>query len=333
MSLIEGRTEFVSIATVLPDFYEDNGIIQKDVDESLLLKWAEDKISDITTDRQLSHKLAWLSIYNYKVDDFPKDLVTINEVAYRASAPKDSCGIRGYEITQYAQQTHEEGCTLELNVVCPSCHKTGCNCRTEGIVVDINTAFEIAHPEMYYSKYAKVSRFGYGNSVYGADWKLLCPSDNDWFGINKHLPDCANLTCTECPGTYRLNPPVMETSFEEGEILISYMGMERDSNGDIMIPKHRDVFDAILHHLTYKWYRREYIKKREASDRVIYLEAQQMAEIATTKAITRIGTPSFAEFSKFWSKNKWSKIDNAYTKLMAGKAPIAKLPSRNIYNS
>lgn len=334
MSLIGNKTEYVSIQTILPDFYDDNNIVQKDIDESLLIKWAEDKTIDITTDRQLTHSLAWLSVYNYKAD-IPSGLVNINEMAYRLSPPKDSCGIRGYEITQYAQTTHEDGCMLEINVVCPNCHKTECNCNTEGIVVDINTAFEVSHPELYYSKYSRVGRFGYGNSIYSPAWSILCHTDNDWFGLNKHIPNCASITCKECPDTYRLNPPTIETSFEEGEILLSYMGRMRDKNGDIMIPKHRDVFEAILQHLTYKWYRREYISKRDPSDRAIYMEAYQLEKEATDRAITRLGTPSFEEFSKFWSNNKWVKMDDAYTSLMNGGEPIVNLgrKQRNIYKS
>lgn len=333
MSLIGNKTEYVSIHTVLPDFYEDNNIVQKDVDESLLIKWAEDKIQDISTDRQLSHKLAWLSVYNYKAD-LPSDLAIINEIAYRKEPPKNSCDTRGYEIVQYAQQTHE-GCNLEMNVVCPACHKTGCNCHTDGVVVDINTAFEVSHPEMYYSKYLRVGRFGYGNSIYSPDWKILCHTDNNWFGLNKHLPGCANIHCKECPDTYRLDPPIIETSFEEGEILLSYMGRMTDANGDIMIPKHRDVFEAILQYLTYKWYRREFMMRRDPSDRAIYQEALALSDRATDKAIARIGMPSFDEFSKFWANNKWAKMDNAYQNLMQGHAPIVSLNSkqRNIYRS
>jgi hypothetical protein len=113
------------------------------------------------------------------------------------------------------------------------------------------------------------------------------------------------------------------------------MGRMRDKNGDIMIPKHRDVFEAILQHLTYKRYRREYLRRRDPSDRQVYLEAYQLAEVATNKAITRIGTPSFAEFSKFWANNKWVKMDNAYTNLMNGNAPIVNLQhkQKNIYKS
>jgi hypothetical protein len=334
MSLIDNKTEFVSLHTVLSDFYDDNGIVQQDIDESLIEKWAEDKIMDISTDKQLSHKLAWISVENYKAD-LPSDLVIVNEIAYKKTNPSDSCDIRGYEITQYVQQTHDPECNLEINVACNKCHKKQCDCNTGDIVVDINTDFEIAHPELFYSKYLKVGRFGYGKSIYSPEWHILCRSNNDWFGLNKYLPDCANIHCRECPDTYVINPPTIETSFEKGEILISYMGRKRDVNGDIMIPKHRDVFEAILQHLTYKWFRREYIRRREASDKDIYLEAYQLAELATTKAITRIGTPSFAEFSTFWSMNKWVKMDSAYSNLLEGEPPYETLhrKQRNIYKS
>jgi hypothetical protein len=154
MSLIDNKTEFVSLHTVLSDFYDDNGIVQQDIDESLIEKWAEDKIMDISTDKQLSHKLAWISVENYKAD-LPSDLVIVNEIAYKKTNPSDSCDIRGYEITQYVQQTHDPECNLEINVACNKCHKKQCDCNTGDIVVDINTDFEIAHPELFLFKVFK----------------------------------------------------------------------------------------------------------------------------------------------------------------------------------
>lgn len=333
MELVANRTEKVSLNTVLSDFYEDNGIVQKDIDESMILKWAEDETFDNITDRQLVPRFAWLSVCNYKAD-LPSDLVIINEIAYRIKPPTDSCGNREYEITQYVQDTHE-GCEIEINVICPACHKTECSCNSNDIIVDIGTSFEISHPEMYYSKYAKVGRFGYGKSVHDPNWNILCHTENDWFGVNKHMPGCANLHCRECPHTYRIEPPNLDTSFEDGEVLISYMGRELDENGTIMIPKHRDVFEAILQHITYKYYRREYLMRREASDRAIYQEAKFLRDEARVKARVRLSTPSFAEISKFWSKNKWSKIDNAYSNLLDGCAPVVDLKGkqRNIYKS
>ncbi|MCO6499028.1 MAG: hypothetical protein J5I47_01450 [Vicingus serpentipes] len=333
MELVNNKTEHVSIYTVLSDFYEDNNIVQKDVDESLILKWAEDYLPNLITDQQLIHRLAWLSVIDYKVV-YPRDLAIINEIAYRLEPPKDSCDVRGYEIVQYVQQTHED-CYLEMNVVCPSCHKTGCDCNTGDVVVDINTAFEVSHPELFYSKYAKVGRFGYGSSIYSNKWKILNFTSSDWFGINRHLPGCANIACKESPHSYKFDPPVLETSFQEGEILMSYMGKMLDDEGRIMIPKHRDVFEAILQHITYKWFRREYLNTLMSQYKEIYREAKLLRDEAEMKANIRLSTPTFQEFAAFWSQNKWAKMDSAYTNMLDGHAPISTIhkQNRNIYKS
>lgn len=332
-NLINNKVEYVSINTVISDFYEDNDIKQKDIDESLLLKWAEDKINDIPHTYQLKTKIAWLDVSEYRAE-FPKDLSIILEIAYKKTERKDDCAVRGYQIVQYVQDTFE-GCELELNVKCPACHKTECNCHTDGVIVDVDRAFQIANPQLYYDQYRKVGRFGYGASIYDERWKILGHTDSDWFGLNKVIPGCANLECKNCPESYRVSPPNIDTSFEKGELLVSYMGRELDADGNIMIPKHRDVFEAVLQYLTYKYYMREFKKSRDSSDRVIYQEAKVLCDEATRKATTRLETPSFDDFSKFWSMNKWTKMDSAYDNLVNGGLPLSTVKHRhkNIYKS
>lgn len=311
------NTEFISIRTSLADFYEDNKIKQQDVNEDELLKWATDKGMDLMPSALLRPSVAWVDVNNYKGNK-PKNLQIVLEMAYRLDCPKMTCGQRGYQITQWIQGT-EEGCELEINLVCPACHKTGCGCNEDEIIVDIGTGWDVNHPEQYYDQYVKVGRFGYGTSVYDPNWKILCYSDNRYHGLNQHLPGCASTYCVECPHSYRLDTPTIETSFEEGEILVSYLGRILDETGEIMIPDHRDVREAMLQYLTYKYFRGLYLLKRDPSDKDIYLEAKQLMREATDSARAKLTMPSFKEFSRFWAKNKWSKIDSAYENLLDGK--------------
>lgn len=324
--------DYVSYHAALADFYEDNKIVQTDANESLIQKWTLDKIEDFTKVIPTTPSIAWLSVDNYKADK-PIGFTNILEVGYRIKPKKTSCKDKGYQIVQYVQDTHQ-GCELELNVVCPDCHKSDCNCQSEDIIVDINEAWKISHPEIFYEKYVKVGRFGYGHSIYDPGWKILTYTSNDFFGLNKHIPGCSNIYCKECPHTYRLNGPTIETSFEKGELLVSYMNALRDENGDLMIPKHRKVFEAILEWNTYKWYRRESLNSGDAKDERASEKAYIRSRNATVEALAKLKVPSFEEFSKFWSKNKWSKMDTAYENLLKGNAPIVNIDeSRNIYKS
>lgn len=334
MTQIANKVANISSKKLLADFYEDNGIKQQDIDESLLMKWIDDKAGDVISDRNLIHQLDWLDVNNYKAT-LPKNLSIINEISYKVKKSNKSCQVKGYELTQYVEDVH--GCKVEYNVDCPKCHipKDDCGCAIKDVSIEINRSFEIAHPEMFYSKYASVGSFGYGYSVYSEKWRILPHSSSDYFGIKKHLPECANLHVKECPDSYVINPPVIETSFEKGELLISYMGIMRDEDGFLMIPDHRDVFEAILQYLTYKWYRREYLMRRDGSDKGIYQEAKFLCDEATNKAIARLSMPSFQEVSRVWSNNQWSKIDSAYTNYLNGGKPIETISKerRNPYKS
>ena len=327
------KVESVSIYTALADFYEDNNITQSDVNESLLLKWTDEVTESIITDQQLIPKISWVPVSNYKayLKDQPQIFL---EVAYRLEPSTTSCKNMGYQIVQWAEQL-DDGCTLEYNLDCPECDNRDCNCADiAGMTVDITRSWEISHPEAYYSNYVKVGRFGYGNSVYTDQFKILTYSDNAWQGLNKHLPGCAMIYCKNCPQSYTWEPPFIETSFEKGELLISYLGKKRDENGNIMIPKHRYVFEAILEHLTYKYYRMKFLDTGGNIERNIYTEARANRDLAIYKANAVLGMPSFEEFSKFYSINKWQKIDNAYENLLNGDDPYVTIDrGRNIYKT
>lgn len=332
MILKNNKVEYISASEILSDFYDDFNIDGGD-DEPLLLKWIEDKISQFNIPQQLIHRVAWVSVMNYKAD-LPKDLNIINEVAFRLDGGKSRKGGRGYQLTQFVQNTHED-CQIELNVVCSSCNTSTCNCNTEDIIVDVNAAFEMAHPEMYYSKYAKVGKFGYGKSIYSNNWGILSQNDSEWFGVNQTIPGCANIHCHDCPNSYKILPPKIETSFEEGELLISYMGVKKDEDGRLMIPLHPDVLECVNEHLTYKWFRRQFIKTRDNGDRLIYSEARQLSKEAKQKAEMSLNFPSFDEFSRFWANTKWSKMSSAYENLMGGGVPVntQKKGGKNPYRS
>lgn len=320
------KVDYVSIHTVKPDFYEDNGLVQKNIDESLLIKWATDEVSDWNLDTQKTQSIAWLTVRNYKFE-LPNNTYKILEIAYKQDKSNESCGIKGVQITEWANDTL--GCEVTSQVNCKD-ECDGCGDHAlKDVVIDVTRNWEITHPEIYYDKYVKVGRFGYGNSIYSPKWKLLSATTNDFFGMNMHLPGCANLYCRECPESYRINGRTVETSFEKGEVLVSYLGTPVDENGDVMIPNHRDAFEAILQHLTYKWFHRQYVRYRKPSDKQISMEAMQLRDQARIRVMSRLGTPSADEFGAFWYKNKWSKMDSAYSNLMKGYAPITDLRRKN----
>lgn len=308
------RVDYVPITEVIKDFVEDNDSTEVEIDEELLKKWALNVIELINTDQQLVHKIGLFDVRNYKVKK-PEDFSMVCEVAYRLEPVKQTCS-RQEQIVQWVQGTDSD-CELEINVVCPKCKKTGCTeCGQNTAIVDVDRIWEQSNAFLHHiNKYSTVSRFGRGKSVYDPNFKLLRFAGGDWDGISRHFPNCMNLQETE-NHTYSFNPPNIELSFEKGEILLSYLAKKTDGKGDLMVPDHPTVYEAVLDYLTYKWHRKIYFKTKRSEDYRAYKDAQQMSEVSIGRSRSALQIPGFQEFSAWLRKNKYYRVNNAYDNLL-----------------
>lgn len=324
---------FRSIKTAVSDFVEEMDLKTEEVDESLLKKWALGATKWILTDIQYEHKVILLNIENYKAK-LPDDFMMVCEASYRYYRDDCSTKERRDRIVQWVQGTYDEDCHLEINAICSKCKKTNCSCDTGAVVVDVDRIWEMAHPEIYYRHYTKIGRFGYGKSVYNPKFNLLQYASNDFFGVGNHIPGCACLQCPECVETYRLNSPNIEVSFETGELLLAYLAVRTDENGDLMVPDHEDVFDAISNHLRHKWYLKLYTKSRDDKDFRDANFFKQEREVSIGRARSALQIPSFVEFSNWLKKNRYYKANSAYENLMENGRPFIQREyhtSRNKY--
>ena len=325
------KVEHISIMAAIQDFVEDHDLDETEIDEELLKKWALTVINLIKTDQQLVQKVALLDVRNYKVKS-PIDFEMVCEVSYRLDKP-DDCPSNQQQISQWVQGT-EEGCELEINIVCPKCHKTGCTeCGQNEVVVDVDRIWEQSNAYLnHITKYSRVSRFGQGTSTHTPEFRLLSYAKSGYEGISRHFPNCMNLK-EQCEHSYSLNLPNIELSFEKGEILLSYLAKQLDENGDLMIPNHELVFEAIVDYLTYKWHRKVYFRSREVKDYRAYKDAQAMSDISIGRARSALQIPGFQEFTAWLKNNKYYKIDNAYDNLMNHGVPLHfdRFRGRNTY--
>jgi hypothetical protein len=318
------KTSFVSILAPIYDWIEDNGIRNDEISESMLVKWATDPIKWVKTTDQHAHRITILQVENYKAE-LPNDFELIAQVAGKVDPriPCENCEKQGRpsekfrnkttreQMVQWLHSTLERECELELNLKCPRCHETTCDCTTPAIEVDVDRAWEMSHPEIYYGHYTRIGRFGYGPghdpySYYTDEFRLMRYATNDYFRTNAFLTDCPNVDCRECHLSFILEPPYIEVDFARGELLLSYLGKKLDENGDLMVPDHPDVFSAIYWHLEYKWWWREYRRKNNQNDFRKFKEAERQREDAIGMARSALTNPEFHEF-KVWLDNNWAR--------------------------
>lgn len=300
---------------MVADFIEDMGFDQKLIDDELYKKWAIDATKLISTDEQLKHNIALLTVKNYKAE-LPDDIKIVCEVAFKQNKEEEKCGSKKERIIQYTQSTADD-CEIEINLKCPKCHKfecKGCNNHND-VVVDVDRIWEMSNTHYHYSsKFMRVSHFGQGYSAHTDMFRLMRHTTSDWFGV-QHMPKCLNLNCPQCVEEYSIQFPNIEVSFEEGELLISYLGQMTDENGDIMVPNHPSVIEAISEHLHFKHFKRDYAISKRMEDYRAYVDARQHRDQAIGRARSAMQIPSFQDWTQYLSKNKNIILDNALENL------------------
>jgi hypothetical protein len=342
----------VSLKSAVLDWIQDNGLGHEEIDEPMLLRWAADGVAWCSTKEDLKHRIVILRVENSRArlpDDFELLCQAASNVEYKppcdcSNEPKpDCCGkksmprnnrmvrTRKEDIVQWVQGSLEKDCELEINLKCPTCHNTSCECETPAIEVDVDRIWEMAHPELYYGHFTRIGRFGNGpglNSPYASyytdKFKLMNHTTNEFHRLNHFVTDCPNVNCDNCYKEFTLALPYIEVDFEEGEILLSYLGKHLDENGIIMIPDHPDVHEAIVNHLDYKWYRLQWKKTKDAADGRISQEAMALREMHIGYAKSELDMPSYLKFKEYLEKSSFMKRLPAWSSDYMGK----KVPDR-----
>lgn len=295
------KTNYVGLNSVISDWVEDSG--SDSVQESILRRWAMDVVKLVSTDEQLVHRIGLLDIKNTKVR-LPDDFKLVCEVAYKQPEPTEECfNVSGRtRVSQWVQNT-PNGCEIEINLKCPKCQGTECTCTSPVIEVDIDRIHQAAHPEYYYKHFTRRSVWGEGISVYNPKFILMTPTPKTL--RTSHIPGCRNAkSVNDC--AYSINQPFLETNRSEGEILLSYMGWMMDESGDIMIPDHPDVHNAIFYALEFKYFWRKWRNTGELKYARIYKEAKQNKREAIGAARSALQIPDHNEFTE-WVENTWLK--------------------------
>lgn len=335
------KTRFVSSKNSILDFIQDVDFDgqQGEIDEPLLMKWATDCLRWINTEEQLHHRIGILQIKNSRVK-LPDDFKLLAQVAAHPwhHGPCDHCtkhhddhphhehGHHGHQhhdhhhhctrreqLVSWVQGTFEKDCQLEINLICPTCHETKCECGGPVIEVDVDRIWEMAHPENYYRHFTKIGRFGHGpghNSFYSPKFELMRYATNDYFNLSHVLTNCPNVGCKNFFNEFIIDLPYIEVDFEEGEILISYLGTVLDDDGELMMPDHSDVFEAVTQHLIHKWYNRIWLRKSDKAARIKSQEARAFREEAIGMANSALNIPDFAQFRSWMDNNYYKRIPN-----------------------
>jgi hypothetical protein len=349
------KVPYVSIDNAILEFIEDIDfdLSHGEVPERLLKRWANDCLRWISTEEQLSHRVAVIQIHNTR-GEFPKDFKYLAQAAAHPWYEHDECDCEHYpehdcchhhhdhhhhdhyhddhyhnyhhhhhdhkyhtksrreDIVQWTKNAFEKDCELEINLICPICKTSDCNCDSGSVEIDVDRIWEMAHPEIYYRNYNKIGRVGYGHSphssYYCPKFKLMRYATGDYFNAEHVLTHCPNVRCTNCLHKFIIDLPYIEVDFKRGEVLLSYLGKQMDKDGNLLIPDHPSVFAAINSHLQYKWFYKNYLRTSDQSALQKSQLAQQNRELEIGIANSALGMPDYSQFHSWMEQNLMRRI-------------------------
>ena len=341
------KLKFVSIKNAVLDFIEDSGITTES--EATLLKWAHDITKTLSIDTQLAHRIRVIPIHNGSVQ-LPEDFRILTQAAARIFPktdcdcklrPNDPCcsrqgraqqpghgSTRMEKVVEWTLDTFEEDCDITIDVSCPNCKQPGtaCSCSDKVMEVNVDRIWELSHPEYYYQHFSRAFRVGEGNTMYSyyhPDFQILTYSQSNMHRIGNILPGCVNTQCRTCTHKFSIDDSHMYFDFEEGELLLSYLGDHLDEFGDLMIPDHPYVTATVTYYLTYKHFLKEYLSGKDTA-RARYITAKQEYQESISSATSLLSVPDFHEFKSWVESNWFQRIQKTSLDYNSGNVDVAK---------
>jgi len=132
--------------------------------------------------------------------------------------------------------------------------------------------------------------------------------------VNKNL-----ASCSQCLHSFSITPNgVINTSLEEGCIIILYKGYPLDEDGDLLIPDSQDLKDALLHYMLFKYWMSKYSMKEEGAESRMNFHLQMYSTLS--KKCQHLNNPDVNQLetiSGLWNRliAPTNRFDNLFTTL------------------
>lgn len=330
------RVEFISPESIVSDFIEDAGIGHEEVDENTLYRWVNDCVHWLVTTEQYVPKFSIVQIINGRGKK-PQDLKLLS-AAYGRNVPIKVCDcdqeekpeccegrtrgiMRDYGtrtsrqmVSQWVADIYGTDSELEINVKCPRCQKSSCDCATQTVEIDVDRIWEMSNPWIYYQNFNRIGRFGNGPQ-YGEDepkFEMMRFKTHTLFNVQHVLGECPNVYCKDCELEFSIDNEYVNTNFENGEVLLAYYGRRQDDYGHLMVPDHPDAIEAVFQHLVHKWFHRSYLRSSPSnqSAREKSLTAKTLRDEHISYARSALQLPEFEEFHSFVKNTLHTRVPN-----------------------
>lgn len=291
------RTEFVSVSAVVDEWKSDT-TYEQDISSDKLKRWANDTAAKLITDEQLEHTIALLNVKDYKAV-LPDNFRFIIQAAYRA---KSQGKITREKVVEWSFGAMDgSGCKFKVNLECPECHQSSCSCDSTITTVDADVLWASSHPETQVAYMRHFYGFGGNTQRYGQVdnggpyFKIMRAAQGNFFNSSAFLSGCQTFDVDNVV-EYKVMPPSLIVNFQEGQVLLSYMGAKVDSSGWLMVPNTPYVFEAIHYAIEEKLAHAEYRKRKDGANRAYWSDMLMRRDQMIGRARNKLQIPDADEW-------------------------------------
>lgn len=311
------NTNKISIKSIIEDYIAKTG--NTEVEPNQLFRFANDGLDRILPGEEFSHNIALLDVKNYK-GLAPSNFKYVLQAASKVGKTKK---VKSEHIIEYTKNIYGSDCKLNVDVHCDKCGDYD-SCNSEIITFDIDHNYLLKHPEYMYK---------HTNHLYGArsmdspktgcnlhsDFQLMRRTSNYFFNVPYHVNECININA-DTHIEYDIHLPNILVNFEEGQILLAYLGSNVDNDGYLMIPNVPVVYDAVIQWIEERLAYIDYRKTKEQRDRIFWQQSLELRDKKVKQARMYLATPAVDEWEGFirnhWVRRvpnyKWEAHHNAF---------------------
>lgn len=296
--------KWVSPSSVISDWEEDTGI-KALIEPSKIKKWVNDRIKKLITYEQFIPSFALIDIKDYH-GTLPEDFIMVIQAAYGLV---ENNGCKREQVVQWAAKG-VNGCKLKIELECPKCSKTDCDCSVPYARFDINPYDINGHPEWeerWRPSFYSFGHIGTGTcSGYNPNFFLMKPTTNHFFNARNHIKGCLNLK-TDSKVEYKMQFPDLELNIDRCKVLMAYMAHKMDSKGLLLVPDIPEVWDALKYHIDSKLAYIRWTSERKQEDERFYLQLSRLDREAGDIAKIKMNRPEIQKFKSIWT-NFYGKV-------------------------
>jgi hypothetical protein len=311
--------ELISIKNIIYEYIQD---VDSDepLDEVWLSRIASDTLDEITSHKQMEHKVALLEVDNYHTT-LPDNFAYIIQIAYRGIEECEGY-VKRLDVAQWV--TRSKDCDVEVNVKCDKCHVplVNCTCDQESrIIIDADELFRNSPPPYLLSNANPHLVGGYGNaglnskipSQLYANFQLIRPSQHSFSNADYHVKGCLNLNkklMSDTTVEYQItkdSPRQIRVNREKGQILVAYFAAVTDEDGFRKVPNEPEYINVIKWAMEEKVFYRAFRRSGNQKDMSLYQNALREKIRYSSKVRDLETIPNYHDFTAFW-RNQMSKI-------------------------